>query len=696
MEITNIWAYDQSQVLDDKAAIARGHVRPNGSAALHGTWTRLHFFRIREEKDRSLTVFDEEGRIARFVPDAADPTLWAATADPRKYSTADADWGDPASAPKTPVYELSITPTLVLAAYTADDLPSGCDVDDLYLTGSPDPAAVAAQRLSVTEDGSRIEWSMAGTNLTCTFFPIAPQEGPPSGSTFSDTFAGATEFAQTAFPFYGFNPLKMLFYSEDNAYELPGTPAQSVAYTDRPGQTFIAPLIFDFPAADSRNYVRSPDLTRQPNLPIGRRWLPVETSAETRHTQVLSSVADRLDSWSTTFGMSAGVPGMFSLGGEFSYHDKIETQKEKQCRYVVSRAVSVRGVNIIHVPSVALRSDFVKWLGDCTTAVLAGKDPDWKSFVRHYGSHYLHAMTYGSLKYGETRMSLDGELKAETAGFDVSATAEATIEDVNLKSEAKYAQEWSNKLQTKVEVEDVDCYDIGGPGSDSVGIIYDLRPITELLSPVLVAYNPADAVGGYAPWIWTRVRASLQTYLDSLGLGAPIDDRLRADYRPRTIRVAIGPLEFVTTSGAPAWAGLHICGGIILTTVDTSDLQKTLEPPPPIAMIMAGGLGQLPTEIAHCVVATRAQTPPAVTVRCSIGLVPPVWDMQFMTGTDNGLASYFFENPAPVAVVLPHGIPEGGSLTASVGPLAGVNGARIHDGTLSLSIPAVFTDTSGS
>lgn len=688
--MSGVWTFDQTQVLDDKTAIARGHVLPNGLPALHGTWTRVTYFRIRQEKDLSLTVFDDDGHIARFSFRPEVPG-WSAIADSISYSTADGNT-DKQVNPPLASHTCSITPSLVLATYSDVDAPSGFDAGDIYVTRSTDAAAVKVQQLSASKDGTRVTWTDGKRSLA--FFQVPAQKGLETGSSFSDTFAGSSEFSQTAFPFYGFNPLKMLFYSESSAFELPGTSASSVAYTDRPGQTFIAPLLFEFPAADSKDYVRSLDLARQPNLPIGRRWLPVQTASETRHTRVVSSVAERLDSWSTTLGLSAGVEGMFSLGGKFSYHQKIETQQQTESRYVISRSVTLHGINSIHTPSLNLHSAFTDWLLTLAADVASGSStqPDWKPFVDHFGSHYLHAMTYGSMKFGETRMSLDCELKAQTQGFDVKATAEATLEKANLKAEGDYAQEWSSRLQSKVEVEDVACYEIGGPGGDAVGIMYDLRPITELLSPLLIPYNPADDLGLYAPWVWTQVRASLQSYLDGLGLGKPLDDRLRTNYRPRTVRVAVGRPSISVASGSPNWTGLTCFARITLSATDTPDQLKTLMPAKPAypIMVSANQLSQLPAELTSCVIALRAQAHAKLEVKTQWGMTTTAWMSELMSG-DNAGANFRFEGTTSLEVA----VPEGGKAESTVGPLISINGPHEHEGTLALTVPLTLTEVDG-
>lgn len=669
-----VWAFDQRQVLDDAAALARGHVLPDGKPAMHGTYTRLRYVVVRLEVGDALTVFDDQGQLARFVPTGgAEALTWAASSDPVTFT---------ADHPVLGRLSRTVRPSLVLARY-GEDAPSQHEPGDLFLSSSDDASAVAAQTLTLSTVAKTLVWEdpMLGR---LTFSPIDVQRGDPETPVFGDTFAGQSDFTQTAFPFYGFDPRHMHLYSEAGSFDQPGTSAPGTSYEDNPGQTFIAPLLFRFPAANSHDYNRSPDLARQPNLPIGRRWELVETHAEQQQSRMISSVADRMDSWSVSFGLCAEIEGILSLGGKFSHHDKVEQQQEHKSRYVVARSVDVGGVDLMHLPSLTLHDTFVAWLTQATYDVLAGRAPDWAAFVGHFGTHYLHSLTHGGLRYSETRLSLEAELNAHTAGFDVKAEASALMDGGKLSSKGSYAEEWATKLQTAVESEDVSCYQIGGRGAEAVGIFYDLRPISELLNPLLVRYSPAKAWESLAPWVWTDVRASLEDHLASLGMGRPVPAELSVDYTPRIITVAF---QGITLS---SWADADcaLTGKITLEAVPAPDGQVVLDQSPLLPLPGLNLRGKPPYTWSleekdsrfHSTVAVHGGEPVHVRVRTSLGAAFTVWLME----TYGELLEDGTNPPAEAVFLLDQTIevevPEGGQATATVGPIPGALGPHARGG----------------
>lgn len=173
-------------------------------------------------------------------------------------------------------------------------------------------------------------------------------------------------------------------------------------------------------------------------------------------------------------------------------------------------------------------------------------------------------------------MSLASDMKAHSAGFDLSVTAEGTLDDVSLKSEGKYAQAWEDKLETGVEAEDVACYEIGGDEKTASGFLFDLRPISELLGPLLIPYRPTEDLGGRAPWVWGEVRRSLEEYLDSLGVGQPMSDDLKVEYTPRTVRVSVGRPGWKADSTPWKPNELFLVGSIAVDAADVTDVQTKL------------------------------------------------------------------------------------------------------------------------
>jgi len=82
-----------------------------------------------------------------------------------------------------------------------------------------------------------------------------------------------------------------------------------------------------------------------------------------------------------------------------------------------------------------------------------------------------------------------------------------------------------------MDVEDVQKYPIGNE-QQHVGILFDLRPLHQLLNPIFLDYNPADTWQKMAPFVWYELRDSLSSYLGHLGFNKPMDPSLEAEYTP--------------------------------------------------------------------------------------------------------------------------------------------------------------------
>ncbi len=576
------YSFEQRAVLDNKLAIARGHMASDGkTAAWHGTYTRLRWFFLRRLDDGGLLILDDQGNLASFAPDGSDGMSWKASTINVMFTTTAKD-----------VAPISISPSLVVAAYAPDEIPEDAP-GKFHIKPVADPTRVAAQRLKAMPTARVLTWAGPGRGEALDLSWVEPQQGPPSGDHFQDTFAGQTEWSQTVFPYYGFNPLLMEVSSDGDGYATPGTPEQNVAYSTNPGQTFLAPLIFAFPAGHSRDYVRSLDLSKQPNLPIGRVWVQKGTKSEVQQTSVLSSASERMNSLSVTMGLNAGMDSMFNVGVETSYSKKVGKQRSNESRYVVSRSVTVLGTTLFHGPSLHLSQGVLAWLSDYGYEIAEGKEVNWKRFVDAFGSHYLHAMTYGEMKYGETRLSLEAEKQSNTEELSIKAKAEGGAKKTPKGSlDAGYSKAMSQEFGTSVEEEDVEYYSIGGPGEEAVAIFYDMRPISELLSPIMLHYNALDDFKSLAPWLWTKGRASLEAHLRKQGLFGSRSDGLDKNYRPRLVELSIDSITLTSASGMQT-DGFFLMGGFLYSAPSEKDKQVSFtekEVAVPLGPIAVGGL----------------------------------------------------------------------------------------------------------
>jgi hypothetical protein len=533
-DLSGIWTYPQVQKLDDQLAIENGHTYDDGkTGAPHGTYTPIQYFWIhmgyKDGVDNAiLDIFNNNGCFCRFVWNGKD--AWVSQADSVQFRVPPDD-------------EWTLFPTLVV-------LPEERIILDTGGINKREPD-LAPQRIEYDTIDKTFTWYEDTVENGLVFEQVHIQERsvPGSGSeTFGDTFKGQTQFSQVAFPFYGFNPLKMSGGdAAGGMFTNAGTPASS--YKGNANQVFNGKLIFKFPAADSTDYVRGIDIQHAPFVPLGVRLLDLGTEEDKTHTAMLSTIDDRLRSWSVSLGLSAGVTGMFDLSMEGSYGSKIEEQTKNQSRYTVSRKVARSWVMFTDIPSMELDDGFLKAIQSITKKWVDGhKPPDWENFVARFGTHYAHAITQGHLEYAETRLSLQAESTACTKKVDLKAKASVVLEGAKGGLSGKFSKEWSDKHGIEVSAEDIDVFSIGR--EFPMGIFFDLRPITELMSPIFFPYNPADDWEQYAPWIWHGLRHKFSAYLNSLGLNQSVRDAsFLEDYTPWKWKVE----NFSVKAGDPSY-----------------------------------------------------------------------------------------------------------------------------------------------
>ena len=258
--------------------------------------------------------------------------------------------------------------------------------------------------------------------------------------------------SQVAFPFYGFDPSRMDLAANEQALTPiePGTPRVPTV-RGNPNQTFNGTLVFAFPTADSKDYVAAVDLQHQPSLPLGLGGWSLDLAEDLAHTEMVSSARDQMQSWSITLGLSGSLDMLMCKAPDGTASAKIEEQTKDQRRYTVSRKVTQKWVLVADIPSHRLRADFTDLVMFNTKALLSGSTPDWAHFVTTYGTHYAHAITQGSIKWAETRFSLQAETKAVTQGLDLKLTAGSVLDAAGGKESSAFHDEWTNKSVTDIK-----------------------------------------------------------------------------------------------------------------------------------------------------------------------------------------------------------------------------------------------------
>jgi hypothetical protein len=296
--------------------------------------------------------------------------------------------------------------------------------------------------------------------------------------TWSNLFANAV--VQWDFPFVGWNP-------EELADPIYGK--QAIADSGMPkgsmyGQALHGNPIFAVPELDSADYVvEYIGEHSKVFLPLGTRLDYQPGEVVSTHSQMLSSTSETVTSWGLTLGLSAGIEKVLSVSAKGSYHEKIQYQQEHETRYSLTRRVRTDYVLFPEITNLRLAKGYKDAVFSNLRTLNEGGAPDWGNFVENYGTHYVHALTYGQTDFAETRYSLDAEFTALEQGFKLEENAEASLEGIKFGEQAAVEHDWGGKLGKKVSTEDVEHRVIGAHGKPAA-IFLDLRPAWELFSPV--------------------------------------------------------------------------------------------------------------------------------------------------------------------------------------------------------------------
>jgi hypothetical protein len=210
------------------------------------------------------------------------------------------------------------------------------------------------------------------------FFWFEPQARRPSVADKDQEFGNifkTTELPQLLCPFYGYNPRAQAFGSRSanlwSGLLPPGTARIGYEHSN-PDMIIDNALLFEFPTLDSGDHRAGFGLPHMPRLSLGLTGKFVDTKWEHAHTEEVSSTVDLARSWSTTLGFNAGVKKMMTLSLSGSYGEQKRKQQERQARFTISRAVTVKYVFRNDVPNLLLQSEFLHEIDSRLGPMLGG------------------------------------------------------------------------------------------------------------------------------------------------------------------------------------------------------------------------------------------------------------------------------------------------------------------------------------
>jgi len=510
-------------------------------AAPHGTFTDIPYYRIHMFSDTVFRIFDENGHFAHFALDPqTDRWLWKP--DPWQVNV---DAGD-IYAPKGA--KLTRYPTLVLTAYNDTDFPQPLGSTDKWCprpkrndnATAPTPSEqntlqwVTLSR-SIDKTVSKIDfyWKPNEQEEGLLFSQVFPHKASPDNTQkYGQVFVVQDkELSQWTFPFCGFDVRSLNLFAQIG----PGTTWQ--ADKVNADQGIGGRLLFKYPLSDSKDYWQQQDSPGQPNVPIGIRLVSVPYESGVSHSEMVSSAVDHLSSYSGAFGLKGSIDKILSTGSNVTCQKQVEDQQKHESRYTISRNITAKVAYITDITSLTLHGNFVDDIQKRLVEKLSEPKVRWENFVNEYGMHYAASIVEGWMEIAQTRFSMKSESQAVSQSTKVDLKAAATDVSGLLKFSGDASTEWKNTYQLDVSNDYVQKYTIGS-NDLRVGILFDLRPLHQLLNPILLEYNPADTWQKMAPFVWYELRDSLSSYLDTMGFNTPIDPSLETEYTPRLVKVS--------------------------------------------------------------------------------------------------------------------------------------------------------------
>jgi hypothetical protein len=325
----------------------------------------------------------------------------------------------------------------------------------------------------------------------------------------------------------------------------------AISGTDRfnwNGQSLNGRPIFAYPKVDSMDYVKSSKGDGKV-LPLGVHYIAIEGKTDWKETVLISSERDHSQSQAYHLGLGGGLEGLLKTELAIDYSTEEEKSLKMETRYTVSKSIVKRDAVIADPANLTLLDSYKAELRVLLTGLYAnGSIPDtvWDAFESAWGSHYACAVTWGSIKLLQTKMTLKTEARAVKKGLKLKTEASGAFESFSGKGTASGEWKWGEKLSDTVQREDMQ-EKVTGDG-EMVPIFLDLRPTTELLSPLFLPYSTGvpGVDESLAPFFWYTLRRSWHDYLKrkhGLDRALHIGDDDDGDYTPTIFKVTFSELS---------------------------------------------------------------------------------------------------------------------------------------------------------
>jgi len=270
--------------------------------------------------------------------------------------------------------------------------------------------------------------------------------------------------------------------------------------------------VFEYPSDRSNDYQTTDNNKIIPN---GMIYKHVAASAENARTRMFGGSADYSKEFSYSLGMNLGF-GLEGIGAAFSanysHSKRVESRVDRELIMSVTRTNVAKYSIIADRSLIKLSKEFRRDVLAMRDRELLGLKTPMASFIAKYGTHYPYAVTYGGMAFLETTYSKElvdhmvetSESLQESASVSFAEQSKSNGcgcdsegggglngqlgVDTSLDSKHRLATEVRRSDESRVFGTYGGSVSRGEGWSLSAGeevpLLFDLRPISDLLSPI--------------------------------------------------------------------------------------------------------------------------------------------------------------------------------------------------------------------
>lgn len=220
-------------------------------------------------------------------------------------------------------------------------------------------------------------------------------------------------------------------------------------------------------------------------VPYGIRGLAQRTSTFGETEAAITNEAKFAKGISASFGVSAGDKKN-GFGVEVTHEKLTSTTRRKGTTHAVGIGRIERYIYLLDKANAALSDDFREAVDQVATKTMSPE-----TLVDNFGSHYANAIVYGALLWAEKDIS-NSDIASNVMESN-GVKANGAFRGVNVSGSFSQTTDTSSGNSTMFKKDDFHMVGGGGTTSapfanaddfNSVPMRYDLRPISELVSPI--------------------------------------------------------------------------------------------------------------------------------------------------------------------------------------------------------------------